>query len=558
MDFMNSHTIESVGMEYIFNMISPKSPYGLESKRSMTAYKRGDESKLQEELDNTEKLIELIRKYPVEFNKIKFILMNFKEIKTSLKRVENSISIDEVELFEIKNFILNIKDINIVQKRLPSIPEKLNPCRNFELEELFDPEGRDNRTFYIYDCYSEELRYIREEKRRLQGLYDGERKRLMKLVEGIIGLPLRISGEVMVHKSDKDTLEKAMNCPYLLEDSSTILSLTFRLKKSDDINRLLDEIEDLKLKEEQEEYIVRRNLSLEIKKNIDSINEQISHIAYLDLLLSKAEFALEINGTKPVIGEDLCFVLKGGRHLKLDQILKSQDKQFIPLNCSLKSGVTIITGANMGGKTVRLQLLGMLQAIAQFGLYVPAESFKTCIMDFIYFSIGDMQSIDSGLSTFGGEISGMIDIMNLRQYRGLILVDELARGTNPEEGYAISRAIVRYLKDKSSITLFTTHFSGITNEEGIEHLRVKGLKRIDFNELKRELESKNVGMEQVQDYMDFTLERVEGDYDVPRDAINIARLMGLDETILNWAEEILVSGRENNYEQVKFRSELNS
>jgi DNA mismatch repair ATPase MutS len=198
----------------------------------------------------------------------------------------------------------------------------------------------------------------------------------------------------------------------------------------------------------------------------------------------------------------------------------------------------------MGGKTVRLKLIGMLQAMAQLGLYVPAESFKTCIMDFIYFSIGDMQSIDSGLSTFGGEISGMIDIMNCSKHRGLILVDELARGTNPEEGYAISRAIVRYLKDRSSITLFTTHFSGITHEEGIEHLRVKGLKRLDFNGLERELESQKVSMEHVQDYMDYTLERVEEENDVPRDAINIARLMGLNEKILNWAEEILVLGRE--------------
>lgn len=548
MEFMNSHTIENIGMKYIFNRISPKSPYGMESKRSMVVYKRGDESKLQEELDNTEKFIELIRKYAFEFREIEFILMNFKEIKASLNRVEKDIPIDEVELFEIKNFIFNIRDISIVQNKLSSIPEKLKLDRNSELEELFDPEGRGSRTFYIYDCYSEELRDIREKRRRLQGLYDGERKRLMMLVEGIIGLPLRINGEVMVHKSDKSTLGKATNCPYLLEDSSTILSITFRLKKSDDMNRLLDEIEDLKLKEEQEEYRVRRNLSLEIKRNIDNIYDQINRIAYLDIIISKAEFALEINGVKPVIGVDLCFDLKGGRHLKLDEILNAQGKQFVPLNCSLKSGVTIITGANMGGKTVRLQLMGMLQAIAQFGLYVPAESFKTCIMDFIYFSIGDMQSIDSGLSTFGGEISGMIDIMKSSQYRGLILVDELARGTNPEEGYAISRAIVRYLKDKDSITLFSTHFSGITHEEGIGHLRVKGLKKIDFKKLKQELESQRVGMEQVQDYMDFTLERVEGDCDVPRDAINIARLMGLDDRILDWAEEILVSGRENNYE----------
>lgn len=544
MDFMNSHTSEVIGMEYILNMITPKTPYGMESKRNMQPYSRGEGLKLQEELNNTEELISLIKKYKVQFNEIDFVLKNFKEIRTSLKRAMNGIAIDEVELFEIKNFIFNIKDISIVQNSISSIPERLRLVRSLELEELFDPEGTDNRTFYIYDCYSEELRDIRADKRILQSLYDKERKNIIKLVEETIGITVKLSGEISIPRSDINRLSKAMGCPYIYEDSSSILYVTFRLKRSEEINRLLYEIEGLKLREEQEEYNVRKSLSLEIKNSIDIIYEQIRTITYLDLLLSKVEFALKINGTKPQFEERMSIEIVNGRHIKLDEILKAQGKCFTPVNCSINKGVTIITGANMGGKTVRLKLVGMLQAIAQLGLYVPADSFKTCIMDFIYLSIGDMQSIDSGLSTFGGEISGMIDIMQCSNHRGLILIDELARGTNPEEGYAISRAIARYLKDKSSITLFVTHFSGITHEDGIEHLRVKGLKRIDFNKLKSEFENGKIGIEYVQDYMDYTLERVEVYNDIPRDAINIARLMGLNEEILKWSEEILVLGRE--------------
>lgn len=544
MDFMNSYTSESIGMGYILNMVKPKTPYGIENKRNLQYYSRWDKLKLQEELDITEELIEMIKKYHGEFNEIGFILGNFKEIRTSLKRVENNVVIDQVELFEIKNFIFSIKDIDMVQEGIYLIPERLKPVRNIELEELFDPEGTDNRTFYIYDCYSEELKAIREEKRRLQALYDKERKKLRELVEDIIGVPVKLSGEIIISRSETDKLKLASACPYIYEVSSTVLNVTFMLKKNDEINKLLDKIEDLKLREEQEEYNVRKILSLEIKNKIDIIYEQIKAIAYLDILLSKAEFAMEINGTKPVIEDNMCIELINGRHIKLDKILRSQGKSFTPVSCSINRGVTVVTGANMGGKTVRLKLIGMLQAMTQLGLYVPAESFKTCIMDYIYFSIGDRQSIDSGLSTFGSEIFSMIDIMNCSNYRGLILIDELARGTNPEEGYAISRSVARYLKDKSSITLFITHFSGITHEEGVEHLRVKGLREIDFNKLKRELEASGGGMEYVQNYMDYTLEKVNGEGDVPRDAINIARLMGLNEEILNWAEEILVSGRE--------------
>lgn len=546
MDFMNHHTSEGIGMDYILNMITPKTPYGLECKRNMQPFSREEERRLQEELDITEEIISLIEKYMADFNEIGFILGNFKEIRNSLKRIENDMVIDEVELFEIKKFIFSLKDISLVQNRISPIPEKLLLSRSLELEELFDPEGTDNRTFYMYDCYSEELRNIRAEKRELQSLYDKERKKLLMLVEDTIGIPVKLNGEIMIPRSQVERLNAAMGCPYIYEDSSSMLHVTFRLKTNDEINRLLFKLESLKLREEQEEYRVRKSLSIKIKKNIDIIYEQIKGVAYLDFLLAKVEFALRINGTKPQIDDSMSIEIVNGRHIRLEEILKAQGKGFTPVNCSLKQGVTIITGANMGGKTVRLKLIGLLQSIAQFGLYVPAECFKTCIMDFIYLSIGDLQSMDSGLSTFGGEISGMIDIMNCSNYRGLILIDELARGTNPEEGYAISRAIARYLNTKSSITLFVTHFSGITQEEGIEHLRVKGLKRIDFGRLKNELENKRAGMDYVQSYMDYTLERVEGEDDAPRDAINIARLMGLNEDILKWAEEILVLGRGNN------------
>jgi DNA mismatch repair ATPase MutS len=224
--------------------------------------------------------------------------------------------------------------------------------------------------------------------------------------------------------------------------------------------------------------------------------------------------------------------------------LEKQGKKFAPLTLYLSHGVTVITGANMGGKTIGLKLVGMLAALVQFGLYVPAEEVSTCLFDYIYFSIGDMQSIDSGLSTFGGEVSGMIDILRCSELGGLILIDELARGTNPEEGYAISRAIVKFLKDRDSITLFTTHFAGITREDGIQHLKVRGLKNVDFDEVINKHRAGISGIDLVLVHMDYTLERVEGEYNAPRDAINIARLMGLDEKILKYAEEIMNSGRE--------------
>jgi dsDNA-specific endonuclease/ATPase MutS2 len=149
---------------------------------------------------------------------------------------------------------------------------------------------------------------------------------------------------------------------------------------------------------------------------------------------------------------------------------------------------------------------------------------------FIYISAGDEQSIDLGLSTFGAEIRSVNEALTKSDEQGLVLIDELARGTNPHEGYAISKAIISYLADKPSITIITTHFDGLV-KENIKRLQVKGLKNIDFKKIK--------DPEAISEYMDYTLIEVEGESKVPQDAINISRLMGIPEEILHEAEKIM-------------------
>src|SRR5690554_134259 len=204
----------------------------------------------------------------------------------------------------------------------------------------------------------------------------------------------------------------------------------------------------------------------------------------------------------------------------------------------LKEGVVCITGANMGGKTISLKLIGLLSAMAHYGLYVPAKEMKTGLSLYIKSSIGDMQSTDSGLSTFGGEVRVVSEAMRRANEKGLILVDELARGTNPEEGYAISKAIVKYLMDKPAITLLTTHYDNVADIPGVKHLQVVGLSEIDINSIEGELKTSD-GMEIVNKYMDYRLRIVDESAPIPRDALNIARIMGLKNEILRIAENIL-------------------
>lgn len=259
--------------------------------------------------------------------------------------------------------------------------------------------------------------------------------------------------------------------------------------------------------------------------------ELTKRVANLDLSLEKANLAVLTKSIRPVVSDECEVVIKNGIHLKVEHELRKRGYDFTPISIDLKSGSTIITGVNMGGKTVTLKLIGLLSMMAQMGFLVPAEYFKTCLFDFYMCQAGDMQSLDTGLSTFGAEIINLNEAVKLKDKRGIVLVDEIARGTNPKEGRAITLAILSYFNKSNCIAVFTTHFDGV--DEGVRHFEVIGLK---YDE-----KVKSMDLKELNKWMDYRLREVFGKYEVPKDAIKVASLLGFNEEILKMAEERLNS-----------------
>ena len=163
------------------------------------------------------------------------------------------------------------------------------------------------------------------------------------------------------------------------------------------------------------------------------------------------------------------------------------------------------------------------------GFFIFAKYANIPLLDFIFFVSDDMQDISKGLSTFGAEIIKLKEINSyVKNGTGLIVFDEFARGTNPKEGQKFVRALAKYLNEKSSISIITTHFDSVV-ENNMKHYQVVGLKNLDFENLKNRLKANN-SLELIQDNMDFTLEE-SIETEVPKDALNIAKLIGLDDEI---------------------------
>lgn len=540
MIFMDEKTKESLDFQYILNSISPLTPYGVMYKKRLKPYEMGQEDKLKEELDKIESFIEVvkIKKIAREFDNI---FSHIKDLRNSVRRGMEGFILTEVELFEIKNFLSLIRELYklIKDNDIPSFSDtEVTPIES--LEKLLDPENTGISTFYVYDAYSEELKRIREQKRNIDREIKLEKNLIKDKIKEELNLDLRPDSTVVLSKDDKELIEKVQNYPYLIYNSESYMTIKFAIKATEKLAKLEAEKSILKDKEEKEELRIREELSKEIGKRRKELFANMANIGRLDLLLAKAKFALEIDGVKPSILNEGVIEIEEGIHPKVSKFLKSKGLEFTPISISLKEGVACITGANMGGKTVTLKLVGLLSAMAQYGLFVPAKSMKYGLRKFIKASIGDMQSTDSGLSTFGGEIKIVQEAISQADNKGLILIDELARGTNPEEGYAISKAIVAYLKNKSSITVLTTHYDNVADLDDVLHLQVVGLSKVDMSKLAKEIDADRK-MEIINKYMDYRLQVVDKNTPIPKDAINIATIMGLEPEIIKLAEKYLIN-----------------
>lgn len=539
--FLDKSGERSIDLDYILEKIQVNTPYGKNYKEKLKPFIRGEEKQLEDELNKVEKFVALINEKRFSFINLKNIFTHIKDLKQSMSRCIEGYVLTEVELFEVKNFVILLEEI---KKEMDKISfwstEDMEVERIYELEKLFDPRGEGLKTFYIYDEYSDELSNIRKEKRAIEKRIKKEKNSLRENIQKNLGIKINANGTLMISKADIDIINKIEQHSSLTYNSETYMNIKYSIKSTDIVDYLEKEMDNYKNREENEEFKIRNELSKEVAKFSRELFRNMEAIGWIDLTIGKAYFAININGVKPDIKKEHSIIIEEGRHLKVEEALMEKQQEFTPITAKLKEGVTCITGANMGGKTISLKLVGMLSAMAQYGFFVPCKKMVTGLHGFIHISIGDWQSSDQGLSTFGAEIKGIQEAIKRVDEKGLILIDELARGTNPEEGYAISNAIVNYLKDKECITLITTHYDNVANGEDVTHLQVVGLGDVDYEKLKKELKyNKNYGIDVVTQYMDYRLKEVNHSSEVPRDAINIARLMGLEEEIISYAERKL-------------------
>jgi DNA mismatch repair protein MutS2 len=230
---------------------------------------------------------------------------------------------------------------------------------------------------------------------------------------------------------------------------------------------LIDQNNRLKTAEmevRREEYRILAELTARIASNAPGIRSNLRAYAELDLIFARANLALEMGCERPHFTETQSFLLEGARHpLLLLQRMREDGKKsrVIPNDLNFNKRGLIITGPNAGGKTVFMKMLGLFALMTRTGLFPSAEKAELAFFTGVLTDIGDPQSITGDLSFFSGHMVSLNSIVNSIGKNSLVLLDEIAGGTDPAEGAALARSLIEEMAGRGAIVVVTTHYHAL-------------------------------------------------------------------------------------------------
>jgi DNA mismatch repair protein MutS len=255
-----------------------------------------------------------------------------------------------------------------------------------------------------------------------------------------------------------------------------------------------------------------------------SLLETADVLAELDVLAGLAELAAERGYCRPVLAEAPVLHIRDGRHPVLDQTLPPGT--FVPNDASIGSEeglFLLITGPNMGGKSVYIRQVALITLMAQMGSFVPAREATIGLTDRIFTRVGASDELGRGQSTFMVEMTEAANILNNATSRSLVILDEIGRGTSTYDGVSLAWGITEYLHDTIGCrTLFATHYHELAELAG----RLTGLR--NYNVLVHEADD---GIVMLHKIAPGSADKSYG--------IHVAQRAGVPSSVLDRARQVL-------------------
>ncbi|PMC37096.1 endonuclease MutS2 [Bacillus sp. UMB0899] len=423
----------------------------------------------QEQTDEAAKVLRLKGNIP---------LGGLVDIRATVKRARIGGMLSSVELIEVagtlyagrqmKRFIEKMVEEEIELSHLPILAEQIVVIHDLErrISECIDDNG------YVLDSASETLKGIRQQLRTTEARV---RDKLESMIRSSNASKM-LSDAIITIRNDRFVLPvkqeyRASYGGIVHDQSSSGATLFIEPQVVVDLNNTLQQA---KVKEKVEIDRILTKLSNEVAENSDDLLHNVVCLADMDFMFTKAKYAKQIKGIKPIVNQDGVVRLLKARHPLLPE------NEVVPNDIELGTDFTtiVITGPNTGGKTVALKTLGLCTLMAQSGLHIPAlDGSEVAVFKAVYADIGDEQSIEQSLSTFSSHMVNIVDILHKVDDQSLVLFDELGAGTDPQEGAALAISILDEVYHRGARVVATTHYPELKaygyNRDGVINASVE-------------------------------------------------------------------------------------
>ena len=276
------------------------------------------------------------------------------------------------------------------------------------------------------------------------------------------------------------------------------------------------------------EYNAFCEIRSSIEKQIQRIQKTATLVSTLDVLVSFATVAEDMNYVKPEVDNGGVIDIKEGRHPVIEKMISNSN--FVPNDTYLDeegNRLAIITGPNMAGKSTYMRQVALITLMAQVGSFVPASYAKIGVVDKIFTRVGASDDLSIGQSTFMVEMMEVATILKEATKNSLVILDEIGRGTSTYDGLSIAWAVAEFIADKEKCgakTLFATHYHELTELEN----KVEGVKNY------------SIAVKEKGEDIIFLRKIVDGGTDESY-GVHVARLAGVPQVVTKKANEILQS-----------------
>jgi DNA mismatch repair ATPase MutS len=273
----------------------------------------------------------------------------------------------------------------------------------------------------------------------------------------------------IAHVKGKDVSRVMAHYPKSLSSSKSTRS--FQVPEWTQLGTRMDQT---RYRIRNEEQRVLGELRQDVVKNIVKLRRNASILDELDVACAFAILATEKNFVRPTLTPGTTHNVIGGRHPVVETGLLDQGRMFTPNDCLLgvKERIWLITGPNMAGKSTYLRQNALISILAQTGSFVPAHYADIGLVDKIFTRVGSADNLYQDQSTFMVEMLETAHILKEATHQSFVIMDEVGRGTTPEDGIAVGFACLHHLYHINKCrTLFATHFHALADmTENFEQL----------------------------------------------------------------------------------------